>query len=64
MVMIIFLKEEKLSATKENDSREEEPGQWYAMETKRVLCKGRLLMVLNTAETLRKRRIFGQFGNL
>lgn len=63
MVMIIFLKEEKLSATKENDSREE-PGQWYAMETKRVLCKGRLLMVLNTAETLRKRRIFGQFGNL
>lgn len=34
MVMIIFLKEEKVPATKENDSRKEEPGQCYAMETK------------------------------
>lgn len=44
MVMIIFLREEKMSATKENDYRKEEPGQHYAMETKRVLSKGRWLI--------------------
>lgn len=37
MVMIIFLKKEKVSAVTENNSRREELGRCYAMETKRVL---------------------------
>lgn len=36
-VMMIFLKKEKVSVVTENNCRRAEPGQCYAMETKRVL---------------------------